>query len=187
VNHHSDPKAGLAAVAGKTSLKLPDPNQPTNRLEVDLSQANVIEVKPQGGVLDDTHSAEEQASETPASEAVAGELAQLRSARQRLAARLREVHADCSGYTTGRNASCGKSGVVSRKYTAPCQDAVTRARSEVAPVRNAFDRLRARCRKAGMTPGELRSFIRDQELNTLDAQLRATDAELEAWQRGTRD
>ena len=182
--HRSNPRAGLSTIAKKTTVELPDPNEPPRSLEIDLSKANVIEVKPSVSDTDDSSSTPGDQPEELKARVVAAELAALRSAQRRLSEGMEEVKADCSGHTVGRNGSCGRSGVVSRRYTASCQDALRRARAQIPRARDALARLRSKGRKSGMTPGEMRRFMKRQGIEALGLELSRTDAYVEALQRG---
>ncbi|MEN8164568.1 MAG: hypothetical protein ABFS37_10600 [Acidobacteriota bacterium] len=183
----SGPRTGLAAFAATATIEVPEPNQQDQVLEVDLSKANLIEVKAAPPDLQDSAADRRPFPEKGPDRAVEAELPALSAAQRRLSSGLREVSSDCGGYTVGRGSSCGGGGVVARRYTAACQDAVRRARAEVPRVRDALTRLRVQCRKSGMNPGETRSFLNQQGLEGLEKELGAADAGLAGWQRDISD
>ena len=186
--HGSNTRTGLAAFAETATLGLPEPNQqPIQALEVDLSMANLIEIKPVTPNSHGSPSDRAPASEQRVTAEVEDELAALRIAQRRLSRGLKEVSTDCGGHTVGQGTSCSGGSVVARRHTATCQDAVRRARAEVPQLHDALARLRVQWRKSGMSLGELRSFMKRQGIEALDSELRETDADLAAWQRNTRD
>ena len=91
-----------------------------------------------------------------------------------------EVKTVCSGYTQGR-ASCGGSAVVSNRNTAFCRDAINRARTHLPRLESLHSRLWAEARRAGTSPGVVRSLLRERGLVNFRTQLDRARSNLDAW------
>lgn len=171
----------LAAFAKSTKLKVPE----------DETQAKTIEAKAEGGTLSigSISSSDGDASGKADGEGgrktglpveVKNDIQALANGWSGFDRALAEVNRICTGYIQGR-ASCGGSAVVSKRNTAFCKGAIDRARTHLPGLETTHNRLWDRARRSGVSPGTMRTALRERGLLDFRNQLDRAKSTLVAW------
>jgi hypothetical protein len=175
---------GLAGLARGRSLTIPDEDPPRGGAPPSAARGDDPLNYTKGSADDDVLPTPPGSEPTPAPDAAEQMLRDRVAALQRqwraYQQALGEVRDDCRGFTTGSGGvACATGGVIPRRDTAACQDAVRRARAMLPAMESAYTELWANGRRLQLQPGTVRQALNRGGFSDLKAMLRTEQARLD--------